>query len=39
MYVLAGLLVIGFIANSLVRPLREDHFMTPQELEAGAAHQ
>jgi MFS family permease len=32
MYVLAGLLVVGFIANLLVRPVAERHFMTDAEL-------
>jgi hypothetical protein len=33
-YVLAGMLVVGFIANLLVRPVAERFFMTPAELEA-----
>ena len=34
MYVLAGLLVLGLIANSLVRPLAERWYMKPEEVEA-----
>ena len=33
-YVLAGLLVAGFIANLLVRPLAKKWFMKPEEVEA-----
>jgi MFS family permease len=33
-YVLAGMLVLGFIANLLIRPLRKKWFMTPEEVEA-----
>jgi hypothetical protein len=32
MYVLAGLLVIGFICNLLVRPLPDRYFMSDEEL-------
>ena len=32
--VLAGLLVVGFIANSLVKPVKDSYFMTDTELEA-----
>jgi MFS family permease len=32
MYVLAGLLVIGFICNLLVKPVAEKNFMTPAQL-------
>lgn len=32
MYILAGLLVIGFVANLLVRPVAERHFMSDEEL-------
>ena len=32
--VLAGLLVVGFIANSLVKPVKDSYFMTDAELEA-----
>ncbi len=34
MYILAGLLVIGFVANFVVRPVAEEHYMTEAELEA-----
>jgi hypothetical protein len=33
-YVLAGLLVAGFIANLLIRPLHQKWFMKPEEVEA-----
>jgi hypothetical protein len=33
-YVLAGLLVAGFIANLLIRPLHKKWFMKPEEVEA-----
>ena len=33
-YVLAGMLVIGFVANLLVRPVAQQWFMTDAELEA-----
>jgi MFS family permease len=33
-YVLAGLLVAGFIANLLIRPLHKKWFMKPKEVEA-----
>jgi MFS family permease len=36
MYVLAGLLVVGFICNLLVRPVNEKHFMTEEQLDAEA---
>lgn len=32
MYILVGMLVIGFIANLLVRPVADKHFMTDAEL-------
>ena len=32
MYILVGFLVIGLIANSLVKPLADKWFMTPEEL-------
>jgi len=32
MYILAGLLVLGLICNTLVRPVAEKHFMTPAEV-------
>ena len=34
MYILAGLLALGFICNLLVRPLKDDKFMTEAELAA-----
>ncbi len=41
MYILAGMLVIGLIANLLVRPLADKHFMTDAELavEKKLAHE
>lgn len=33
MYVLAGLLVLGFLCNLLVRPVAEKHYMSDEELE------
>ena len=40
-YVLAGMLVVGLIANLLVRPVAEHHFMSPEELaeEKKRAHE
>jgi MFS family permease len=38
MYILAGLLAVGFLCNLAIRPVAEKHYMTPQqlaELEAG----
>jgi MFS family permease len=32
LYILAGLLLIGLIANLLVKPVKEAHHMTPEEL-------
>jgi MFS family permease len=32
MYVLAGLLAIGFVCNLLVRPVAEKNFMTPEQI-------
>jgi MFS family permease len=37
MYVLAGLLVIGLIANSLIRAVNKKHHMTAQQEAAGIA--
>jgi MFS family permease len=37
MYVLAGLLVVGFFSNLAVRPVAERHFMSEQELTAERA--
>jgi len=34
MYVLAGLLVMGFLANFAVKPVAEGHFMTAEDLAA-----
>jgi len=34
MYILVGFLVIGFIANMMIRPLADKWFMTPDELAA-----
>jgi len=33
LYILAGLLLIGLIANALVKPVKEAHHMTDEELE------
>jgi MFS family permease len=32
MYILAGLLLVGFVANILVRPVADKHFMSEEEL-------
>jgi MFS family permease len=32
LYILAGLLVAGFICNLLIKPVDQKHFMTPEEL-------
>jgi MFS family permease len=32
MYVLAGLLALGFVCNLLIRPVAEKNFMTPEQL-------
>jgi MFS family permease len=32
MFILVGMLVVGFIANLLIRPVAEKHFMTAEEL-------
>jgi hypothetical protein len=34
MYILAGLLVVGFFCNLAVRPVAERHYMTDEELDA-----
>lgn len=39
MYVLAGLLALGFICNLLIRPVAEKNFMTPAQLAALDAEQ
>ena len=38
LYILAGLLVLGFICNLLVRPVDPKYFMTDAELAAERAH-
>ena len=38
LYILAGLLVLGFICNLLVRPVDPKYFMTEAELAAERAH-
>jgi MFS family permease len=37
MYLMAGLLVIGFLCNLAVRPVDEHHYMSADELAAEAA--
>ena len=37
LYILAGLLVLGFICNLLVRPVADKYFMTDAELAAEQA--
>lgn len=37
LYILAGLLVLGFICNMLVRPVADKHFMSDAELAAERA--
>jgi hypothetical protein len=37
MYLMAGLLVVGFLSNFSVRPVAERHFMSDAELEAEVA--
>jgi MFS family permease len=37
LYILAGLLVLGFICNALVRPVADKYFMTESELAAERA--
>jgi hypothetical protein len=32
MFILVGMLVIGLIANLMIRPVNDKHFMTPEEL-------
>ncbi len=41
MYILAGLLAVGFVCNMLIKPVDEKHFMTDVELarEQALAHQ
>lgn len=38
LYILAGLLVLGFICNLLVRPVADKYFMTAEELAAERAY-
>ena len=39
LHIMCGLLVVGFVANLLVRPVAESHWMKEQNLEpVGAAH-
>ncbi|AVO53557.1 MFS transporter [Ectopseudomonas oleovorans] len=38
LYILAGMLVLGFICNALVRPVAPKYFMTEAELAAERAH-
>ncbi|WP_263261712.1 OFA family MFS transporter [Pseudomonas sp. RIT-PI-S] len=37
LYILAGLLVLGFICNALIRPVASKYFMTPEQLAAERA--
>ncbi|MCU0621023.1 MAG: OFA family MFS transporter [Gemmatimonadales bacterium] len=37
MYILAGMLVVGFVCNLAMRPLAEEHFMSESELGASGA--
>ncbi|SMF49780.1 MULTISPECIES: OFA family MFS transporter [unclassified Pseudomonas] len=37
LYILAGLLVLGFICNMLIRPVADKHFMSDQQLAAERA--
>jgi len=32
LYILAGLLVVGFLLNMMIKPVDKKHFMTPEEL-------
>ncbi len=34
MYILAGLLIVGFLCNAAIRPVKEKYFMTDEELAA-----
>ena len=38
MYLMAGLLVLGFFANLAVRPVAERYYMSEEELDARAGH-
>lgn len=33
LYIMAGLLIVGFICNLMMRPVNERHYMTPEEAE------
>ncbi|MBS0321788.1 MAG: OFA family MFS transporter [Proteobacteria bacterium] len=37
LYILAGLLLIGFICNAMIKPVAEQHYMNDEELEAERA--
>ena len=41
MFILVGMLVVGLIANLMIRPVNAKHFMTPEELahEKKLAHE
>jgi len=39
LYILAGMLVAGFVCNYLIKPLTDDWFMKPEEVAALQAHQ
>jgi hypothetical protein len=39
MYILSGMLVLGFFCNLLVRPLKDKWFMKPEEVAALQAKQ
>jgi hypothetical protein len=39
MYILAGLLVAGFICNLLVKPVHERHYMAETDFDAAKAPQ
>jgi hypothetical protein len=40
MYILTGLLLVGFVCNLMVRPVADRYFMTEEQLgrEVAAAH-
>ncbi len=38
LYVLPGLLLVGFVCNLMVRPVAAYHFMTEEELQAEGQH-
>jgi hypothetical protein len=37
MYLMAGLLIIGFVCNLAVRPVAERHYMSDEQLSAELA--